>query len=227
MLITKSKICKFQIIIVAAPKAAADAKRMDYLAVPSSSKLVGIALATSAGAEEITVAISKALASKGITNVVIQFVEDPTILPFISKTLAETCDVILAIAVLSGDGVQMSQFLTKALTETGLASGCPVIPAMMAPSSYLELKASLPACSNVWSNSISSILAVKGGVQAIAVGEIVSEQLLAAAAILPTPVTAETTNKDDLLNDLRESFKVFSNIIDVIIRVPMPSTIQF
>jgi methylmalonyl-CoA mutase cobalamin-binding subunit len=181
---------------------------MEYLSVPSSSKLVGIALATTVGAEDITVAITKSLTAKGMANVVVSFVEDPAILPFIAKSLSETCHVVLAVAVLNGDAKNMAQFLTKALTETGLETGCPVVPGLMSPASYLELKALLPGCTFQWANSVSSILAVKGGVQPVAVTEIVHESVLAAAALPPIVITAETTNLEHLLHDLRESFKV-------------------
>lgn len=181
---------------------------MDYLSVPSSSKMVGIALATTVGAEEITVAVSKALAAKGITNVVVSFVEDPAILPFVSKSLSESCHAVLAVAVLNGEAKGMSQFLTKALTETGLETGCPVVPGLMSPNSYLELKALLPASCVTWANAISSILAVRNGAQPIAVTEIVHPSILSAAAVVPVPITADVTNVDQLLNDLRENFKV-------------------
>jgi calcyphosin len=180
---------------------------MEYLSVPSSSKLVGIALATTVGAEDITVAITKTLLAKGMGNVVVSFVEDPAILPFIAKSLSETCHVVLAVAVLNGDAKNMAQFLTKALTETGLETGCPVVPGLMSPASYLEMKALLPGCACQWANSVSSILAVKGGVQPVAVTDIVHESVLAAAALPPIVITPETTNLDHLLGDLRESFK--------------------
>lgn len=187
---------------------AAESKPMEYLSVPSSSKLVGIALATTVGAEDITVAISKSLLARGVGNVVVSFVEDPAILPFIAKSLSETCHVVLAVAVLNGDAKNMAQFLTKALTETGLETGCPVIPGMMSPGSYLELKALLPACAVQWTNSVSAILAVRGGVQPVAVTDIVHESVLAAAAVVPVAITAETNNTEHLLFDLRENFKV-------------------
>lgn len=195
-------------IVATTPVVAAESKHMDYLTVPSSSKMVGIALATTVGAEDITIALSKALAAKGITNVVVSFVEDPAILPFVSKSLSESCHVVLAVAVLNGDAKNMSQFLTKALTEAGLETGCPVVPGMMAPNSYLELKASLPASSQGWANAVSSILAVRNGAQPVAVTDIVHPTILEAAAAVPVPITADVTNVDTLLNDLRESFKV-------------------
>ena len=170
--------------------------------------MVGIALATTVGAEDITIAVSKALAAKGITNVVVSFVEDPAILPFVSKSLSESCHVVLAVAVLSGDGKNMSQFLTKALTETGLETGCPVVPGMMTPNSYLELKAALPASCHGWANAVASILAVRNGAQPVAVTDIVNPTILSAAAAVPVPITADVTNLDTLLNDLRETFKV-------------------
>ena len=189
----------------------AEWKSMDYLAVPSSSKLVGIALASKVGPENITSAIGKALASRGITNVVVSLIEDASILPFLAKSLAETCDVVLAVGVLGVDSKGLATLLTQQLVEAGLVCNCPIIPGIMIPGNLLELKALLPACTNTWANSASSILALRGGAQPIPLSEIIHEHVLVKAGTVREPVSAETTDLDHLLHDFRESMKVPTN----------------
>jgi 2-keto-3-deoxy-6-phosphogluconate aldolase len=135
-------------------------KKMETLSVSSSSRAVGIALATSVGAEEITVAIAKALASRGITNVAVTLVPSPSVLPFLVKQMTETCDVIIAIGTLLPDEHFMAEVLIESLIQTGLTAKTPVVPAIISPASLLELKASLPHLCDGWSNSISSLLAL-------------------------------------------------------------------
>lgn len=133
---------------------------METLSVSSSSKAVGIALATAVGAEEITVAIAKALASKGITNVVVTLVPNANVLPFLVKQMAETCDVVVAIGTLSPDEGFMTKILIESLIQTGLTAKTPVVPAIISPTGILELKASLPHLCDGWSKSVSSLLAL-------------------------------------------------------------------
>ena len=180
---------------------------MDYLAVSSSAKKVGIALGTSVGAENITAAIGKTLAARGIPNVVVSLVEDPFILPFIAKSLAESCDVVLAIGVLGVDSKANAANLTSQLVEAGLSCGVSVVPGIMAPSNLLELKALLPACCNTWANSVSSILAVSE-VASVPIAEIILEDVLLHAATTIEAVSADTTDLDVLLTDFRQSMKV-------------------
>ena len=181
---------------------------MEFLTVPSSSKLVGIALAAHVGAENITTSIGKALAARGITNVVISLVEEPSILPFLAKSLAETCDVVLAVAVLGADEKNMSNLLKQQLVEAGLVCSCPIIPGVMIPGNLLELKALLPACTNTWCNSVSSILAIRDGAQPISITAIVHEDVLAKAGAVLAPVSEDVSDLDHLLADFRESMKV-------------------
>ena len=172
------------------------------------TKPIGIALATSTGAQEVTIEISKALTAKGLTNIVVTLVAEPSILPFVTKSLCETCQVVIAVAVLNADSGDMSQFLTKALTETGTKSGCPVVPGTMSPSSLLELKAMLPSCATQWASSVAAIINLQNGAKPVPVTTIVSAEILAAAAAVPIPVTEKVDDVEILLQDLRESFKV-------------------
>ena len=133
---------------------------MTFLSVASSSKKVGIALACASGAEEITTAIAKSLASRGVTNVVISLVENATILPYLAKQMTEKCDVVLAVGVLPAESNNLCGVLSQALIEVGLVSNCPIVPAMIAPSSLLELKASLAHCAPTWSSSVVSLLSL-------------------------------------------------------------------
>ena len=174
----------------------------------NQTKPIGIALATSTGAQEVTTEISKALTAKGFTNIVVSLVAEPSILPFVTKSLCETCQVVIAVAVLNAESGDMSQFLTKALTETGAKSGCPVVPGTMSPSSLLELKAMLPACATQWANSVSAIVSLQNGAKPVSVTTLVSAEILAAAAAVPVPVTEKVEDVEHLLSDLRESFKV-------------------
>ena len=190
-------------------------KSMDYLTVPSSSKLVGIALAAHVGAENITTSIGKALAARGITNVVISLIEEPSILPFLAKSLAETCDVVLAVAVLGADEKNMANLLKQQLVEAGLVCACPIIPGIMTPGNLLELKALLPACTNTWCNSVSSILAIRDGAQPIAITAIIHEDVLAKAGTVLGPVSEDVSDLDHLLTDFRESMKVPIYISDL------------
>lgn len=135
-------------------------KKIKILSVPSSSKIVGLALATSVGAEEITLAVGKALAAKGVRNVVVSLVHSATILPYVAKQMAAKCDVILAVGVLETDTANLSQILTTALIETGLRVNCPIIPGMLAPGSLLETKAALSVCLPGWIKSILSLVAL-------------------------------------------------------------------
>lgn len=128
--------------------------------MPSSSKMVGIALATSVGAEEITTAIAKALAAKGITNVVVSLVQSAYVLPYLAKQMAEKCAVVLAVGVLTDDDVFASEILIEALISTGLAQKCPTVPVIIAPKGMLELKSSLSHHCPAWANSVSSLLAL-------------------------------------------------------------------
>ena len=186
-------------------------KSMEYLAVPSSSKVVGIALAAAVGAESITTAVAKALAHKGIVNVVVSLVEDPSILPFLAKSMTGSCDCVLAIAILSADSTIASANLTQQLVETGMVTGTPVVPGIISPTSLLELKALLPSCTTSWSNSVSSILAISGGAVPVPIGEIISEGVLAEAGATRESISTSTTDLDALLYAFRESMKV--NII--------------
>jgi hypothetical protein len=135
-------------------------KKMETLSVSSSSKSVGIALATAAGAEEITVAIAKALASKGITNVAVTLVASPSVLPYLVKQMTENCDVIVAIGTLLPDEQFMAEVLIESLIQTGLTAKTPVVPAIISPTGILELKSSLAHLCDGWSNSVSSLLAL-------------------------------------------------------------------
>jgi hypothetical protein len=100
------------------------------------------------------------LAAKGITNVVVFLVEDPIILPYVAKQMAEDCAVVLAIGVLKNDTTNLSQTLTQALVETGLVQNCPIIAAITSFSSLLELKASMNDCTAGWTSSVASLLAL-------------------------------------------------------------------
>lgn len=135
-------------------------KKIEALSVPSSSKSVGIALATAAGAEEITVAIAKTLASKGINNVVVSLVPSATVLPYLVKQMTENCDVIIAIGALLPEEQFMTETLIEAIIQIGLTEKTPVVPAVISPNGLLELKASLTNHCESWANSISSLLAL-------------------------------------------------------------------
>lgn len=135
-------------------------KRMNIMTVPSSTKLVGIALATSVCAEEVTTAIGKALAAKGVTNVVVSLVESILILPYLVKEMTQKCETVLAIAVVEEDGAPMADLIAQTLFEIGLAQNCPVVSATMSPSNVLELKAMLPVKARSWASSIVSLLAL-------------------------------------------------------------------
>jgi hypothetical protein len=150
----------FIYLLAVVEEAAVIVSKMANLTIPSSSKMVGIALATSVGAEEITEALGKSFASKNITNVVVSLVESPSILPYVAKQMSENCSVVLAVAVVKNDTTGLSQILTQALVETGLVQNCPIIPAIISPASLLELKASLSACTDAWSSSVVSLLAL-------------------------------------------------------------------
>ena len=135
-------------------------KKMNIMTVPSSTKLVGIALATSVCAEEVTTAIGKALAAKGVTNVVVSLVESILILPYLVKEMTQKCETVLAIAVVEEDGAPMADLIAQTLFEIGLAQNCPVVSATMSPSNVLELKAMLPVKARSWASSIVSLLAL-------------------------------------------------------------------
>jgi hypothetical protein len=182
-------------------------KKMDYLTVTSSSKMVGIALAASVGAEEVTTNIAKALATKGITNVVISLVENPSILSFVAKKLTASCSVVLAIGVLPGSTDVQS--LSDSLIQTGLLNDCAVIPGVITASSLLELKATLPNLCVAWASSVASALALKSGSPVyIPVTAIVPSEVLAAAAIPRVAITAATSCPLSILDDFRVSLKV-------------------
>lgn len=135
-------------------------KKMEIMTVASSSKLVGIALATSVCIGEVITAIGKSLATKGVTNVVVSIVESPSILPYLVKEMAQKCDIVLAVAIMEQDGTAMVELLGQSLVEIGLVQNCPVVPALMSPSNALELKAALPSCTRQWTSSIVSLLAL-------------------------------------------------------------------
>ena len=135
-------------------------KKMNIMTVSSSTKLVGIALATSVCPEEVTTAIGKALAAKGVTNVVVSLVESILILPYLVKEMTQKCDTVLAVAVIEEDGQPMADLIAQTIFEIGLAQNRPVVSATMSPSNVLELKAMLPAKARSWANSIVSLLAL-------------------------------------------------------------------
>lgn len=149
------------VLLVVKEEIATIVQKTEVLSLTSSSKKVGIALATSTGAEEITSSIAISLAAKGITNVVVFLVEDPIILPYVAKKMAEDCAVVLAIGVLKNDSSNLSQTLTQALVETGLVQNCPIIAAILSPKSLLELTASIGDCTSGWSSSIASLIALE------------------------------------------------------------------
>lgn len=135
-------------------------KKIELLSVPSSSKLVGIALATHLHAEEMILEVAKALAFRGITNIVINLVESATILPYLVKQMTEKCDVVLAIGLLNSEESYLSEILTESLITTGLTQSCPVVPALISPPSLLELKASLHTSCPKWASSVNSLVAL-------------------------------------------------------------------
>jgi hypothetical protein len=105
--------------------------------------------------------MAKSLANKGITNVVTFLVEDPLILPFIVTEMTKSCSVVLAVGVLSGKTTGAAQTLSQALIQSGLLSGCPVIPGLIKTSNLVELKALLPEYTASWTSSVSSLLALQ------------------------------------------------------------------
>jgi hypothetical protein len=148
-------------------------------------------LMDSTGADEITSEISKSLASKGITNVVVFRVKDPLILPFVVTEMTKSCAVVLAVGVLSDKTSGATQTLSRALIQAGLLSECPVISGLINPSNLLEIEAILPEYTACWTSSVSSILALQSGVT--------PESLAIASKVT---ITSDTTNLEEPLLDL-------------------------
>ena len=148
-----------QVAATPAPAAVTEAVVTNTLAkveISPSSKSVGLAIATPVGGEFVTTALATALASKGITNVVVSQVTEPAILPFLVKNMVSSCAVVLAVAVLTNESSAVGNPLSSALLQIGLEHGsCPVIPGVFAPASLLELKGVMPNHAGEWSSSIS------------------------------------------------------------------------
>ena len=105
--------------------------------------------------------VAKSLAARGITNVVINLVESATILPYLVKQMTEKCDVVLAIGLLNSEESKLSDILTESLITMGMTQSCPVVPAIIAPASLLELKSSLHHNCPKWASAVNSLVALE------------------------------------------------------------------
>lgn len=159
---------------------------------------VGILIAGTLGAEELTHAISKALVLEGISGTVISCVSDTALVPFAAQKFVLSVDVVVVGSILMDPSHTEAPTLRTALSQIALSAGKPIIPGLVVQESLLEAKALLGMLAADWARAAAAALNMKH--EALVVTEAPEVVIVA-----PVVVTAAVTDVHTLMTALKES----------------------
>lgn len=163
---------------------------------------VNVVVGGSIASDKLIECLVKELVLLGISasDICITSIDDPLALPYIAKSQAKDCAVVIAAAVVVGlDSSAISQTVSLSLVQAGLLIDIPIVPALIARSDLLEVKALLPDLAKRWASSAASLMAIKSGSSA--------NTVQATEPVLPERLTPTTASVDVLLNNFRQSLK--------------------
>lgn len=127
---------------------------------------IAIAIAKGTGSDLVLSETEKSLRQAGISGLPVTEVLDPLMLPFTIQSLLQKNEVVIALALITNDGIgsgSMVQTLLSSLMNISAQSSAPIVPGIFSPSSLLEPKTLLPELSAKWAAMTVAFIESKYG----------------------------------------------------------------
>jgi len=172
-------------------------------ASPSGRAKIGVAISTGVGSDVVILAVKQAFADAGITEILVNEVAEPVMLPFTVQSLFKSSrvQIVLAVAVIPNDAGSKSLAINNTLLQVGVAAAAPVIPGIVVAESLLEVKAVVPDLAKTWASAVAGFAA--------SLNVTTSSSLVTLPPATPAPpkLTPDVKSPTILLEDLRRSLK--------------------